>query len=423
MICEATDIYDTLKIEVLQDDYLLYSYTAPMKILRVKDMYSWLNFRSVSDENIGRPSIVNSLNGENYDKNLLFFHGANIDNEAAENWGDTIFKRFWVAGIKANFYNVDWRSDIGTPANYHQNVSNSFVVAQRIAPSIKAIAEEKDTVVMAHSLGNMVVSSMIQDYELEVSKYIMVNSAVPVEAYDASLSLRSPYLVHSEWEEYPTNSWASSWHTLFTEFENDDRKYLGWPNRFADVASVAVNFYSSGDEVLELASHNNVTIFTGIGFVETLSHHSWHKQELFKGRGYDILWGFTDWAGWDVRENIFGVNAISPEKALTMTNADFRTNTVFNCYPESMNTNVIDRATRGALLAFGIPALTPAAGVSSFGKNQENMFDLNTEDYKSNGWVTREKYGERWLHSDFKDVPYIFTYKFYDKVLEKGNLK
>ena len=51
------------------------------------------------------------------------------------------------------------------------------------------------------------------------------------------------------------------------------------------------------------------------------------------------------------------------------------------------------------------------------------MFDLNTEDYKSNGWVTREKYGERWLHSDFKDVPYIFTYKFYDKVLEKGNLK
>ncbi len=426
MICEATDIYDTLKIEVLQDDYLLYSYTAPMKILRVKDMYSWLNFRSVSDENIGRPSIVNSLNGENYDKNLLFFHGANIDNEAAENWGDTIFKRFWVAGIKANFYNVDWRSDIGTPANYHQNVSNSFVVAQRIAPSIKAIAEEKDTVVMAHSLGNMVVSSMIQDYELEVSKYIMVNSAVPVEAYDASLSLRSPYLVHSEWEEYPTNSWASSWHTLFTEFENDDRKYLGWPNRFVNVASNVVNFYSSGDEVLELANHNNVNIFTGIGFVETLSHHSWHKQELFKGRGYDILWGFTDWAGWDIRENIFGVNAISVSQALDMEREDFRTNIVFNCYPESMNTNVIDMVTRNSFLAYGIPALTPAAGATPFGSKEDfviKMFNLDTDEFKSNGWVTREKYGGRWLHSDFKDVPYIFTYKFYDKVLEKGNLK
>ena len=88
-----------------------------------------------------------------------------------------------------------------------------------------------------------------------------------------------------------------------------------------------------------------------------------------------------------------------------------------------MNTNVIDIIIRGAHQSYGIPALTPAAGVSPFGKNQENMFDLNTEDHKSNSWVTRETYGERWLHSDFKDVPYIFTYKFYEKVLEKGNLK
>jgi hypothetical protein len=34
----------------------------------------------------------------------------------------------------------------------------------------------------------------------------------------------------------------------------DDRAKLGWPGRFADVASVAVNFYSTGDEVLELAA-------------------------------------------------------------------------------------------------------------------------------------------------------------------------
>lgn len=110
-----------------------------------------------------------------------------------------------------------------------------------------------------------------------------------------------------------------------------------------------------------------------------------------------------------------------------MTDADFRTNTVFNCYPESMNTNVIDMVTRNSFLAYGIPALTPAAGVSPFNTeyngNNDNMIDMNTEDYKPNSWVTRETYGERWLHSDFKDVPYIFTYKFYKKVLEKGNLK
>lgn len=36
---------------------------------------------------------------------------------------------------------------------------------------------------MAHSLGNMVVSSMMQDYGLAVSKYLMCDSAVPSAAY------------------------------------------------------------------------------------------------------------------------------------------------------------------------------------------------------------------------------------------------
>ena len=96
---------------------------------------------------------------------------------------------------------------------------------------------------MAHSLGNMVVSSMIHDYGLQVSKYLMCNSAVPAEAYDASISLRTPKLVHPEWEEYPSNSWASNWHTLFDDYPNDDRKDLGWPGRFTGVLTVAINFY------------------------------------------------------------------------------------------------------------------------------------------------------------------------------------
>jgi hypothetical protein len=268
---------------------------------------------------------------------------------------------------------------------------------------------------------------MIQDYELEVSKYIMVNSAVPVEAYDASLSLRTPKLVHEDWVDYPTNSWASSWHTLFTEFENDDRKYLGWPNRFVNVASNAVNFYSSGDEVLELATDDDIDAMTGVESFGTHNRFCWHKQELFKGRGYFFThgFGFSNWTGWDIRENILGINAISPDEPWTMTDADFRTNTVFNCYPASMNTNEIDTVTRNSFLAYGIPALTPAAGVSPFGSEEEvdnKMFNLDTEAFKSNGWVSRETYEERWLHSDFKDIPYYFTYKFYKKVLEKGNL-
>ena len=202
-----------------------------------------------------------------------------------------------------NFCYVNLLRDMDSDANYHQNASNAFVVASQLAPTIAAIPGEK--VVMAHSLGNMVVSSMIQDYGLQVSKYIMCNSAVPAEAYDLSPSLRMSQLVHPDWEAYPTNSWTASWHTLFAEEPNDDRKSLGWPGRFANVTQYAVNFYSTGDEVLELAVDNNVDVLTGI--TSSFAHHSWHKQELFKGRGFGVGMGCTDWSGWNIEENWLGM--------------------------------------------------------------------------------------------------------------------
>lgn len=45
-----------------------------------------------------------------------------------------------------------------------------------------------------------------------------------------------------------------------------------------------------------------------------------------------------------------------------MTEVDFKTNTVFYCYPPNMNQPVIPLLVRGAHLAQGIPALTPVAG-------------------------------------------------------------
>ena len=279
---------------------------------------------------------------------------------------------------------------------------------------------------IAHSLGNMVVSSMIQDYGLQVSKYIMCNSAVPAEAYDMSVSLRVPQLVHPDWEEYPTNSWAASWHGLFANDPNDGRKYLGWPGRFVNVAQYAVNFYSTGDEVLELVPDNDVNILTGV--TNSLGHHAWQKQELFKGHGLFVGLGATDWSGWNIDENLFGVNKISVAEALQMTDADFRTNTVFYCYPPSMNSSNIPLLIRGAHLALGIPALTAATGITDLSSflDQENNFNLDLTNPgidHPNGWSSKLSYPNRWLHSDIKDVSYYFNYKFYEKVIEKGSLQ
>ena len=194
-------------------------------------MYRWINVRHLSGQHEERPTSdgvpENNPSAATAVKRLVFLHGANVGETDAGKWGDQVFKRLWLSGANVDFYNVDWRSDIGmTGANYQENASNAFVVASQLAPVISGIPGEK--VVMAHSLGNMVVSSMIEDHRLVVSKYLMCNSAVPAEAYDPSPALRVPQLVHPEWEEYPRNTWAANWHELFTCFANDDRRLLGW---------------------------------------------------------------------------------------------------------------------------------------------------------------------------------------------------
>ncbi len=427
MICEATSQYVSMKVEIRIGGEVLYSYSVPMYIQPVKRMYDWINARYLSGDNSGRATESHVLWDEEYTKSLIFLHGANVSTSDAENWGDILFKRLWVSGSRARFYNVDWKSDIGSAANYHQNASNAFAVAVNLASVLTSrIPGEK--VVMAHSLGNMVVSSMIQDYGLQVSKYLMCNSAVPAEAYDPDESLRVPQLVHSDWVDYPTNSWTASWHTLFSNDLNDDRKYLGWPGRFANLLGAAVNFYSTGqnggDEVLQLYQGNNLGRTTGM--LDSLGHYSWHKQEMFKGRGGV---GGTDWSGWNIEENLFGVDKISVEKALQMSDEDFKTNTVFYCYPPSMNSTNITLLVRGAHLAQGIPALTPPAGASPFGGDMmtDEMVNLNDNSNsgvsRPNGWPSQSAYPDRWLHSDMKDVSYFFNFMFFRKVIEKGTLQ
>ena len=108
-----------------------------------------------------------------------------------------------------------------------------------------------------------------------------------------------------------------------------------------------------------------------------------------------------------------------------MTEADFRTNTVFYCYPSSMNQPTIPLLVRGAHLAQGIPALTPAAGRVAFGGDQmgQKSFNCHVQIGRPNGWPERSNYQGQWCHSDIKDVAYFFNFKFYEKAIEKGDLK
>ena len=433
---DAVTAYNSPMLLVIVDDVAVYGFRLPMSITPAREMYGWINGRHLSGEAESRATVLNKTWGEEGVKSLVFLHGANVSEADAEKWGDALFKRLFLSGAHVNFYNVDWRSDIGSNANYHENASNAFVVASQLVAEItNSIPSEK--VVMAHSLGNLVVSSMMQDYGLQVSKYIMCNSAVPAEAYDMSLSPTN-VLVHKDWNEYPRKSFANEWYKCFEEDVGDDRYELSWGGRFADVADYAVNFYSTGDHVLELYDNNNVWPTDGYeNWSQMFERYSWHKQELWKGRkGLIFNMGTTDWAGWSIRENSLGYNMIQPTNAWLMSGVELKTNTVFKLQPESMNTNSIPLLLRGAHLAKGIPSRTPASGAMKWGppNMDRRMINLESTDenanglQRPNGWVVRSNgwfsdWGNRWLHSDIKDVSYFFVFKFYQRLKEEGALQ
>ena len=86
-------------------------------------------------------------------------------------------------------------------------------------------------------------------------------------------------------------------------------------------------------------------------------------------------------------------------------------------------------------MAQGISARTPASGVVKWGGEllEQRMYDLNSTDVlqngigRPNGWISRSNgllgtWGNRWLHSDMKDMAYFYVFKFFEIVKGKGNL-
>ncbi len=93
---------------------------------------------------------------------VFLLHGFGVLEPRARGWGAETFKRLWQSGSNARFWMVTWNGDAGVVSgfNYQGNVYNAFLTAPTLAAYVNTHGTGSK-VVMAHSLGNMVVSSAI----------------------------------------------------------------------------------------------------------------------------------------------------------------------------------------------------------------------------------------------------------------------
>ena len=380
----------------------------------------------------------------NPNKHVIFVHGFNMNEEEARAWSSEMFKRLHQSGSNAQFHAIDWKGDEGWPDPglfYHQNVANAFATAPNLAAYVNNLQGTK--VVIAHSLGNMVVSSAIADHSMVVDKFIMLNAAVPVEAYDDSAHNESASgnpMLHTDWTAYQNHTWASCWHEHFNHpVVIDDRNKLGWKGRFASVPpSIMYNFYSAGDEVLAINTAST-PLYANTG--HNLRQYAWQKQERFKGRS--MTYG-TTWSGWGFghpthTEHVYDpvaqgwvylTHEYYPDAAAANAAplSQFRDIPAFRHYPDGMFTNVIPLQVRNEILAKGIPALSPPAGNRPIGRldieaGMGHNINLDTTEFKQNGWKARQFYPDAWLHSDWVNLAFFYVHPLFEKIVVIGDLK
>lgn len=419
---EATT--EPLRLELRDaEDEVVGSRELPLSISGVEDMFRHKNLRddleggNAQSDRLNSPS--NWPDNMSNSKYVFMLHGFNVSGQEARGWHSEMFKRLWWSGSKAKFVGVSWFGNqskglIPGKLSYHYNVQNAFKTAPLLRNYLNTVAGEK--IVIAHSLGNMVVSSAIQDYSADVDKYFMVNAAVASEAYDPAL-YDTVNMVHPDWDAYPNRLWCSEWHILFDGIL-DFRTNLTWRGRFSDTISVAYNFYSPGEDVLGVRDAYPSVVSWNELLNWTFHEYAWWKQELLKGRNHLLPIAGSLYGGWGFNNEY---DDYTPAQAAAISNEVLRIEPFFDndkVWPLYHNSgSLYAQEYYDQLLAEMIPAVSKPAGLMALTPLQP-LRNFNMEDLQ-NGWPRGSL---DWYHSDFKKVAYPYVYKLYDKFESEGGL-
>ena len=282
-----------------------------------------------------------------------------------------------------------------------------------------------EKIMLAHSLGNMLVSSAAKDHGLIYSRYYMLNAAVPMEAYDVEADASA--MLDSEWSNVPLSFRASDWNTLFST--NDFRASLSWRGRFAGIAN-AINCYSPTEDVLANPEEGQLTLTGGAWKIQEMTKGTtvWHELNAIPLLGLNVAceggWGINAYYSLNLLWYIYQYGFTEKVKTdLTREEAIIHPLfTPFKSESEAMHSTnlftIVDASYRYELrakfLADAIPATSFAAGANDAGAGLKS-YNMQTSIY--NGWPrVGSDENAIWGHSDVKDVSFYFTHKLLEKI-------
>lgn len=461
-----------------------------LSIDSVEKMYRFKNLRA---DGTGRASSLgvpeNYPDTETSGKNFVFVHGYNVSAEQGDATHAEVFKRMYQSGYNGKFWGVSWYGDVpSTPwtSHYHHSVVQAFAAAPLLRSFLtnsQYFSAPPD--LAAHSLGNGVIGFALNDApgtQQILNNYFALDAAVALEAYgdidnNNYMDFPNGILVAindagetsdhwQSWTNYPPETWASEWHTLFDT--TDHRSELTWRNRCSGVVPKvysAYNFYSSTEEILRVDEGCSSYFSTLPG---PTGVYAWQIQEWYKGQSAwlpaSIAGGSSDQAGWGfVRDasstnmhQVWNVNGWyfdtvqppswveqqlandpigyketlksdplfrhEPEILFSASGSDFVNSQVqnYNTELDYAPSTVDEVRNRDWLLAKAFPSRTRPMGSTPINPaaGWADSYNMST-DYRSHGWPRTDIYVQEnateWRHGDFKDVAYVYVQELYKK--------
>lgn len=380
---------------------------------------------------------------------VVLVHGFNVSPGEAEASAAETFKRLWQSGLDAAFTAVGWRGDEGQfstlwhgtkAVNYYVNALHAFETAPALARRLNALPGPKT--VVAHSLGNLLVSSAAKDHGLSYARYFMLNAAVAAEAYDGDAF--SEAMVDPAWAAVPERFRAAGWHALFdgAASDGDLRRALSWRGRFEGLAN-AVNLYSASEDVVGNAVAGRPDVLQSVWVLQELSKggmalHALNAVGLLLPGSPVVCeggWGVSPRYALDPRwylpgrgftskaaEALAVAVAVARPLFTRLEDEGLHAPGVFSGEGPAHGDLSARDGLRARLLADAIPAVSGAAGanpVAAFGNDANVRLDDGSDDgciANAGKWPKTGQNGQLiWEHSDFKSVAYFFVYRIFDR--------
>lgn len=459
-----------LRIEIHQDGHTVATIAQTMAIGPVESMYRHVNLAACSTDyageratirKIGRPRQIADPEGlpdaETNERWVVLIHGYNVPGDGARGWHAETFKRLYVLGSNARFVGVTWNGDTGL--DYHRAVYHAFQVGDEL-PRALGFLDASRTLLIGHSLGNVVASQAVQAGFTPAS-YCLLNAALPIEAINAAglPPGQAAEMTEQLWRPYQRRLFAAEWAKL--QPIGDQRRTYTWKDAFAKVRDLdlALNCFSPGEDVTNCPPETtSASVLATLWSGRAVDYGVWKTQELLKGVGWGRSlgalamqrsqggWGFNPaWRGRYVSHGqAKGAGGhferLTPMEAARLTNQQIGPAPFFNpmrakwlhqARPARPSPLIDSPHVRYELLATAIPAMSFAAGAAEIprgaGTARVLNFNLEAEGRSAGRWPVEGHAGKhapgRWLHSDYKNVALPFVHPLFSKMIAKGSLR